>query len=319
MDTYDLVKTQNKFNAKCLNGRLVPYDPSDETQRKYFLKHGKIFDCSNSSGKKKERKTRFRKYNPDIEHFNFNNDINEYCDYLNSDYDNSDIITITSYMVNRWYFHIDNYSKVIFKLGKNHDKTVTKIPKLSEGLQILECANNYITDIFMPGSVRFADCSRNCITSLQKELPRNLTEFYCYKNRIVAELEYLPDSMEVFDCEYNRITRVPTVIPPRMKKFNCNYNEITETPTDMPDTMIFLSITGNKITELISQLPPNLAEFHCNCNPIKHISPANFEIMKMIYINSSFNKTSISIHSTNFYDIQGYSSIAEFFKIKEDE
>ena len=86
---------------------------------------------------------------------------------------------------------------------------ITKLPKLPDSLEKLECYNNQLYELpKLPSGLTYLDCGGNLITELP-DLPPKLETLACYRNKIKHMPDSIPSSLKIFWIKYNPIKIFP--------------------------------------------------------------------------------------------------------------
>ena len=150
---------------------------------------------------------------------------------------------------------------------------ISKLPKLSNNLQILTCSNNPINVIDnLPKNLKILDCN-GCKIEYIRSLP-DLIYLDCSSNHL-KEINNLPDTLETFCCGFNGLENIPP-LPDSLVHFQCEENNITKLPR-LPKNLKTLYCFGNTIDEIEKILPDKLEILDCDPEAIKNSSiiPAN--------------------------------------------
>jgi Leucine-rich repeat (LRR) protein len=160
--------------------------------------------------------------------------------------------------------------------------------------------DNYdIVDNIIPDDCDIYNCYNVGLTELPK-LPNKLEELYC-RNNSIGELPELPPGLIILHCTKNLLTRLPE-LPSKLTQLYCGWNYITELP-ELNNVMYII---------------------HIYYNPIKFITPRNYNIMKQLYIISDSKKKdtdpydnfNLNFNDTIIYDNSGFANYAQFFGIE---
>lgn len=171
---------------------------------------------------------------------------------------------------------------------KNIEHNIKHLPN---NLEKLDCHNSNIVSIsHFPEKLKIIDISDNRKLYEIPQLPPNLIEFDAYNCKLSSFTGNIPDSVEKLEIGHNRFNSISN-IPLSIKNFGISVNNITDLP-DFPSN--------------ISQL----VRIAIDSNPIKYISPHNYNILKGHYSkvarrNYQLNRlflSDIKIHSTQFFN-----------------
>ena len=110
-----------------------------------------------------------------------------------------------------------------------------KLPKLPDGLEVLSCRYNNLTELpELPVGLEVLYCDNNNIIELP-ELPVRLRRLYCYDNKI-TKLPVLPNGLKFLSCCDNNITELPE-LPNSLTELYCYNNPIKYITLDIYSIM----------------------------------------------------------------------------------
>ena len=126
---------------------------------------------------------------------------------------------------------------------------LTRFPPLPEGLRILECNYQNISEIL--------------------DLPSSLVELHLYGNRSLKSICSLPPKLTVLDVHNSWVGTLPK-LPPKLRKLICNGCSLTELP-ELPPRLTELNCACNQITRLPT-LSKHLTKLICFQNNLTELT-----------------------------------------------
>ena len=99
------------------------------------------------------------------------------------------------------HFEKINYNKTSLNY---HNKKLTKLPKLPDTLEYLDCSSNFLKEL--------------------PTLPNSIISIYCGDNNL-TELPKLPDTLKYLMCDDNQLSELP-ILPITVTYLHCTGNEL---------------------------------------------------------------------------------------------
>ena len=156
-------------------------------------------------------------------------------------------------------------SMQVINCSKNVISHLPDLTLFAPNLRVLICSENKLVElkaVQLPQSLVKLNCSRNCITTIEK-LPRDLEVLICDNNN----LEFMPKfpaSLNYLSCGQNRIRKLVD-LPENLSFLDCSHNLISYFAS-LPSSLQVLICSSNKI-QYFPELP-NLTGLFCDYNPI---------------------------------------------------
>lgn len=139
-------------------------------------------------------------------------------------------------------------------------------PEIPSNVEILYLNGNYITELFLPDSIRILDVSNNSISFIH-HLPASLKELYADNNSIDF-IAYFPQNLKYIKLCGNNLSLLPE-LPKTLRALYVSNNCMTKCPR-FPSLLRHIDISYNNIKDC-SALPENLKYLWCYANKLKRI------------------------------------------------